>query len=48
MTEKNEEKRMEVYKNGKVMLQRISCVMDRVLAGETETTACLKENVDKV
>ena len=47
MTEKNEEKRMEVYKNGKVMLQRISCVMDRVLAGETETTACLKENVDK-
>lgn len=38
---------MEVYKNGKVMLQRISCVMDRVLAGETETTACLKENVDK-
>lgn len=46
-TEKNKEKRMEVYENGKEMLQRISRVVDRVLAGETETTACLKENVDK-
>lgn len=46
-TEKNRENRMEVYKNGKEMLKRISCVMDRVLAGETETTACLQENVDK-
>lgn len=46
-TEKNRENRMKVYANGKEMLQRISCVMDRVMAGETETTACLKENVDK-
>lgn len=46
-TEKNKENRMKVYANGKEMLQRISRVMDRVLAGETETTACLKENVDK-
>lgn len=46
-TEKNREKRMEVYKHGKEMLQQISRAMDRVLDGETETTACLKENVDK-
>lgn len=46
-TEKNREKRMEVYRHAMEMARKISRVADRILAGETETTACLMEGVDK-
>ena len=45
--EQNKEKRMALYQNGKETAKRIIRVSDHVLAGETETTACKKENVDK-
>ena len=44
---KNRQERMRIYRHGKEQVERLNRVIDRVLAGETETTACLEENVDK-
>lgn len=42
----NKQARIRLYLRGKEMAQRLIRVADRVLAGETETTACMEENVD--
>lgn len=36
-----------IYRHGKEMAERLIRVADRVMAGETESTACAKENVKK-
>lgn len=45
--EANRQERMRLYHHGKEQAERLKRVIDRVLDGETETTACLEENVEK-
>lgn len=47
ITENNRQERMHVYCQAKEMAERVLRVINRVLDGETETTACLQEDVDK-
>lgn len=43
----NRQEFMQLYCHGKEMAERLIRVADRVMAGETESTACMEENVEK-
>lgn len=45
--QQNRQEFMQLYRHGKEMAERLICVADRVMAGETESTACMEENVEK-
>lgn len=45
--EDNRQERMQLYRHAREMAERLIRVADRILAGETETMACMEENVNK-